>query len=168
MEILFSKSPIIIFCRGHARVQGDRVHDIGARPEMGWIQWAVEECGTRASCPDPITSLSSHQTTSTLAFRTFLIIPDYDGSTNWTKAVIKNEAEKQYYNNPPPLLQPNTRDNQFKILPPIMRGGATTIRGKLRWNNIKIYFKLYFHSRQGSPRLKTLAFLLKNEYLNFC
>ena len=60
------------------------------------------------------------------------------------------------------------RDNQFKILPPIIRGAATTIRGKLRWNNIKIYFKLYFHSRQGSPKLKTLAFLLKNEYLNFC
>ena len=111
VEILFSKSPIIIFCRGHARVQGDRVHDIGARPEMGWIQWiqGAVECRTRASCPDPIASLSSHQTTSTLAFRTFLIILDYDGSTNWTKAVIKNEAEKQYYNNPPPLLQPNTR-----------------------------------------------------------
>ena len=39
-------------------VQGDQVHDIGAWPEMGWIQGAVW-CGTRASCPDTIAATIS-------------------------------------------------------------------------------------------------------------
>ena len=134
-----------------------------------WLEQTLNENLTRASCHLDIDQRrSSHPSPSPL-----LHLPLHNETLQ-----PGNQGDSRYYNyTAPPLpfwfwyffllhwmLKPlatyqlitldgltNIRDNQFKILPPIMGGGATTIRGILRWKNIKTYFKLHFHLKQSSP-----------------